>query len=159
VETGQRRRRDEQLRPSTSLRTSGVFREAARVLRRAGGWSSRTSSSTAILPAVVREDVEAYVGCIAGAMRREPYFRGNRGGGFAPAELLKDVDYIRPRFGEDRAFPTTCLRQDGGDRTENRRSRGKVRFGFYLPGPCARRPLAAVVERRGGGVPTEKDGI
>ena len=52
------------------------------------------------LPAVVREDVEAYVGCIAGAMRREPYFAAIEAAGFAPAELLKDVDYVAT-LGED----------------------------------------------------------
>ena len=59
------------------------------------------------LPAVVKEDVEAYVGCIAGAMRREPYFAAIEAAGFAPAEILKDVDFLAA-LGED-AIPNDLL--------------------------------------------------
>ena len=89
--------------------TPEVFREAARVLRRGGRMVVSDIILDGDLPAVVREDVEAYVGCIAGAMRREPYFAAIEAAGFAPAEILKDVDYLAA-LGED-ALPDDLLRK------------------------------------------------
>ena len=59
------------------------------------------------LPDVVKEDVEAYVGCIAGAMQREEYFDALEAAGFRGLEIVKDVDYIAA-LGED-ALPDTLL--------------------------------------------------
>jgi arsenite methyltransferase len=84
-----------------------VFREAARVLRPGGRMVVSDIVLDAELPAVVKEDVEAYVGCIAGAMRREPYFAAIEAAGFREAEILKDVDYIAA-LGED-ALPDELL--------------------------------------------------
>ncbi len=86
-----------------------VFREAARVLRRGGRMVVSDIILDGDLPAVVREDVEAYVGCIAGAMRRNPYFAAIEAAGFQPAEIVKDVDYIAA-LGED-SLPDGLLRK------------------------------------------------
>jgi SAM-dependent methyltransferase len=86
-----------------------VFREAARVLRKGGRMVVSDIILDGELPAVVREDVEAYVGCIAGAMRREAYFEAIEAAGFGPAEILKDVDYIAA-LGED-AMPDDLIRK------------------------------------------------
>jgi SAM-dependent methyltransferase len=84
-----------------------VFREAARVLRPGGRMAVSDIILDGELPAVVKEDVEAYVGCIAGAMLREPYFRAIEDAGFAGVEILKDVDFLAV-LGED-ALPDSLL--------------------------------------------------
>ncbi len=86
-----------------------VFREAARVLRGGGRMVVSDIILDGELPAVVREDVEAYVGCIAGATRREPYFAAIEAAGFLPPEILEDVDYVAA-LGED-ALPDDLLRK------------------------------------------------
>jgi len=88
---------------------AAVFREAARVLRRGGRMVVSDIILDGDLPAVVKEDVEAYVGCIAGAMRRGPYFVAIEAAGFESAEILKDVDYVAA-LGED-ALPDDLLRK------------------------------------------------
>ena len=84
-----------------------VFHEAARVLRPAGRMVVSDIVLDGELPHVVEEDVEAYVGCIAGAMQREPYFAAVEDAGFHPAEIIKDVDYLAA-LGED-ALPDSLL--------------------------------------------------
>ena len=84
-----------------------VFREAARALRRGGRMVVSDIILDGDLPAVVKDDVEAYVGCIAGAMRREPYFRALEAAGFESAEMLKDADYLAV-LGEE-GFPDTLV--------------------------------------------------
>ena len=81
------------------------------------------------IPAVVREDVEAYAGCIAGAMRREPYFAAIEAAGFGPAEILRDVDYIGV-LGED-ALPDGLLRKMRGERLGIKDLAGTVRSVTY----------------------------
>jgi hypothetical protein len=46
------------------------------------------------LPEALAKDVLAYVGCVAGALLREDYFRLLREAGFAEPEILKDTDYL-----------------------------------------------------------------
>jgi ubiquinone/menaquinone biosynthesis C-methylase UbiE len=84
-----------------------VFREAARVLRPGGRMVVSDIILDGELPEIVKEDVEAYVGCIAGAMQRAPYFAAIESAGFAPAEIIKDIDYLAA-LGED-ALPDSLL--------------------------------------------------
>jgi SAM-dependent methyltransferase/protein-tyrosine-phosphatase len=84
-----------------------VFREAARVLRPGGRMVISDIILDGELPEVVKDDVEAYVGCIAGAMQRTAYFEAIAAAGFGNVELLKDQDYLA-MLGED-ALPESLL--------------------------------------------------
>lgn len=86
---------------------AAVFREAARVLRPGGRLAVSDIVLDGELPAPIARDVEAWVGCIAGAMRREPYFGAIEQAGFEHVEILKDVDYLAV-LGED-ALPDVTL--------------------------------------------------
>jgi SAM-dependent methyltransferase len=91
-----------------------VFREAARVLKPGGRMVVSDIILDRELPAVVRDDVEAYVGCIAGAMQRGAYFDAIAAAGFERVEILRDLDYIAA-LGED-ALPDglmTKMREHG----------------------------------------------
>ena len=46
------------------------------------------------LPEAVRNDVLAYVGCIAGAMQRADYFAAVKSAGFSNIEVLSDTDVV-----------------------------------------------------------------
>jgi predicted xylose isomerase-like sugar epimerase len=46
------------------------------------------------LPEAVEKDVLAYVGCIAGAARREAYFDMLKTAGLGDVEVLRDVDSL-----------------------------------------------------------------
>ena len=52
------------------------------------------------LPESVRQSVLAYVGCVAGAMRRDAYFGLVEAAGFQPVALLSDVDFLEKLGGE-----------------------------------------------------------
>jgi SAM-dependent methyltransferase len=77
-----------------------VFREAARVLRRHGRMVVSDIVLDAELPAIIKDDLEAYVGCIGGAILRNPYFGALENAGFAFTSILKDVDFLAT-MGED----------------------------------------------------------
>ena len=46
------------------------------------------------LPEAVASDVFAYVGCVSGALEREPYFGLLRDAGLTEIEVLRDVDFL-----------------------------------------------------------------
>lgn len=71
-----------------------VFREIARVLKPGGRMVVSDVVLDAPLPEAVEKDVLAYVGCIAGAARREAYFDLLRAAGLAEVEVLSDVDSL-----------------------------------------------------------------
>jgi SAM-dependent methyltransferase len=106
-----------------------VFREAARILRRGGRMVVSDIVLDGELPAVVKEDVEAWVGCIAGAMLRAPYLAAIEAAGFAPAEILKDVDYVAA-LGDD-AFPDSLLATMRANRLDRSDLAGKIRSLTY----------------------------
>ena len=85
-----------------------VFREIARVLVPGGRAVISDIVLTGALPEAVAQDIEAYIGCIAGAALREDYLRMVRGSGFQ-VEVLRDIDYLAAagRFGDGRVRSVT----------------------------------------------------
>ncbi len=73
---------------------SQVFREIARVLRPGGRAVIADILLSAPLPEALERDLLAYVGCVAGAMRREKYFASLEEAGLGEIEVLKDTDFL-----------------------------------------------------------------
>jgi SAM-dependent methyltransferase len=85
-----------------------VFREIARVLVPGGRAVISDIVLSGPLPEAVALDVEAYIGCVAGAALREDYLAMVRGAGFG-VEVLRDIDYLAAagHFGEGRVRSIT----------------------------------------------------
>jgi SAM-dependent methyltransferase len=71
-----------------------VFQEIVRVLRPGGRLVVSDVVLDGDLPGAIRESVLAYVGCVAGAERRERYFKMLNEAGLGEVEILKDVDFL-----------------------------------------------------------------
>ncbi|UCE03151.1 MAG: arsenite methyltransferase [Candidatus Latescibacterota bacterium] len=71
-----------------------VFSEAYRVLKPGGRLVVSDLVLTRPLPAEVRESVEAYTGCIAGASLRDDYLRQIRAAGFRDVETVEERGYV-----------------------------------------------------------------
>lgn len=80
-----------------------VFREIARVLKPGGRAVISDVVLDGPLPHRLRGDILAYVGCVAGAARREEYFQLLRAAGFDRLEILKETDFLALTGG---AIPT-----------------------------------------------------
>jgi len=79
-----------------------VFREAHRVLKPGGAITVSDIVSIGDIPPAVRADLEAWAGCVAGALRKDVYLNVIRGAGFSQVTVLKEVvyDYLRgPDYG------------------------------------------------------------
>jgi ubiquinone/menaquinone biosynthesis C-methylase UbiE len=70
-----------------------VFGEALRVLKPGGRLMVSDLVLAKPLPESVRRSVEAYVGCIAGAMLKDDYLAAIRGAGFEGVEILAESVY------------------------------------------------------------------
>ena len=70
-----------------------VFAEAMRALRPGGRMVVSDLVLTRSLPEDVRQSVEAYVGCVAGAMPREDFLAAMREAGFDEVEVLEERKY------------------------------------------------------------------
>jgi SAM-dependent methyltransferase len=70
-----------------------VFAEAFRVLRPGGRLAVSDLVLARDLPPQVRHQVEAYVGCVAGAMRRDDYLAAIRAAGFASVDVVAEHSY------------------------------------------------------------------
>jgi len=71
-----------------------VFREIARVLRPGGRLAISDIVLDGDLPDAVAKSVLAYVGCVAGAMRREAYFALLEEVGLGDLTIHRDVDFL-----------------------------------------------------------------
>ena len=71
-----------------------VLREAFRVLRPGGRFAVSDVVVEGDLPAAVRADMEAYVGCVAGALERGDYLRRLEAVGFADADIEPTRRYL-----------------------------------------------------------------
>lgn len=70
-----------------------VFREAFRVMRPGGRLMVSDLVLVKDLPAVIRESVEAYVGCLSGAIRKDQYLRHIRDAGFSEINVVQENRY------------------------------------------------------------------
>lgn len=70
-----------------------VFSEALRVLRPGGRLMVSDLVLDAPLPDAVRDSVEAYVGCVAGALLRDDYLGAMRAAGFEEVEVVEESGF------------------------------------------------------------------
>lgn len=70
-----------------------VFAEAMRVLRPGGRLMVSDLVLDAPLPAAVRDSVEAYVGCVAGALLRDEYLAAMSEAGFEQVEVVEEASF------------------------------------------------------------------
>jgi SAM-dependent methyltransferase len=89
-----------------------VLREAYRVLKPGGRFAVSDVVSQGELPADLREDMEAWVGCIAGALEENEYRRLLADAGFTDIEIQVTRVYDPRELAESLASGSSCC---GGD--------------------------------------------
>jgi len=87
-----------------------VFREALRVLRPGGRVVLSDLVLVAALPESVRNSVEAYVGCVAGASMKDDYLAKMREAGFERVEVLEEKQYPAAAFGPDQEAASATIK-------------------------------------------------
>lgn len=91
---------------------AAVFREVSRVLKSGGRVAISDIVLGRDLPPEIRESVEAYVGCIAGAIRESDYLEAMRQAGLVNVEVtsrfIYDADYLRGWLGKPLPGKTSC---------------------------------------------------
>jgi len=70
-----------------------VFREAFRILKPGGRLMVSDLVLTRPLPESVRRSVEAYAGCISGALLKEDYLEAIRSAGFSEVRVAEESSY------------------------------------------------------------------
>ena len=95
-----------------------MFSEIARVLRPGGRLVVSDIVLDGELPEAIRNSVLAYVGCVAGAERRESYFEMLTEAGLGEVEILKDVDFLAMTEKTSPAEVQSLMEQTGVERGE-----------------------------------------
>lgn len=95
-----------------------VFSEIARILRPGGRLVISDIVLDGDLPDAIRENVLAYVGCVAGAERRERYFAMLEDVGLGGVEVLKDADFLEMTEKASPAEVLSLMEQAGIQRDE-----------------------------------------
>jgi len=75
-----------------------VFREAFRVLKPSGRLMVSDIVLLGKLPDFVKDSVEAYIGCLSGAIERDEYIEAIKAAGFQSVSIIHEA-----------AFPTECM--------------------------------------------------
>jgi len=70
-----------------------VFRETFRVLKPGGRLMVSDLVLVRDLPAAIRNSIEAYVGCLAGAVLKDEYLRAIQTAGFKDVEMISQTNY------------------------------------------------------------------
>jgi SAM-dependent methyltransferase len=78
-----------------------AFREAFRVLRPGGRLMVSDIILKKGLPDFVRQSIEAYVGCVAGALKKDKYLNAIKAAGFIDVRVIEESD-----------FPLDCMISD-----------------------------------------------
>ncbi len=72
---------------------SRVFREAFRVLKPGGRLMISDIALLKELPDPIRESIEAYIGCVAGASKKDEYLKTIKNAGFKDVQVLEETSF------------------------------------------------------------------
>lgn len=70
-----------------------VFAEIHRALKPGGKFVVSDITLLKPLPEFIKKSLEAYIGCVAGAMMKDDFIQAAKGAGFVGVEVLKEADY------------------------------------------------------------------
>lgn len=70
-----------------------VYHEAFRVLKPGGRIMISDIVLTGELPSIIRQSLEAYVGCVAGALKKDKYLQIIEDAGFQDIEIIGEADF------------------------------------------------------------------